>query len=211
MLLNEQLCEKLVEEEIDTIGLSLAGTGAENDQYRRGTHLEKVLSIVEYIHRIKLRTGADRPQVHIAYLLLKSGRTTIDRLPDLLRDRGIAQVVISVLDAVGSPALAQEVILPEDTQEQEALCQQLSDVAEAGRKAGLTIHYRLPAYAKKQKRVRQHIEDDDSLFTSTERQMCSENVQHAAFIGVTGKVSSLNDGESWREPHCYLERGLVPP
>lgn len=79
--------------------------------------------------------------------------------------------------------------MPEDTQEQEALCQQLSDVAEAGRTAGLTIHYRLPAYAKKQKRDRQHIEEDNSLFTITERQVCSENVQHAAFIGVTGKVS----------------------
>lgn len=153
MLLNEQLCEKLVQEEIDTIGLSLAGTGAENDQYRRGTQLEKVLSIIEHIHRIKLRTGADRPQVHIAYLLLKSGKTTIDRLPDLLRDRGIAQVVISVLDAVGSSALAQEVISPENTREKETLCRQLNDVAEAGRTVGLTIDYRLPAYAKNQKKA----------------------------------------------------------
>jgi len=181
MLLNEPLCAQLVEENIDTIAFSLAGTGAENDRYRRGTRLEQVLAIIEHIHRIKQRTGADRPHVHIAYVLLKSGRTTVGRLPDLLRDRGIAQVVISTLDTIGSPRLAPEAFSPDDNQEKEALRRQLGDVVEAGREVGLTIHCRLPAFAQKHEENQRHLD--------TEPPWCTENVQRAVFIGVTGKVS----------------------
>jgi MoaA/NifB/PqqE/SkfB family radical SAM enzyme len=188
MLVNKQMCAQLVEERIDTIGLSIAGTGAENDAYRRGTRLEKVLSVVECIQQIKQRTGADRPHVHIAYMLLKSGRSTVGRLPEVLRGRGIDQVVISVLDTVGSPALARETISPEDHQGKEALRQQLEVVVEDGRKVGLTIHYRLPAYPKNQEANQPHLEDA-SLGAFTAPHSCSENVQRAAFIGVTGKVS----------------------
>ena len=188
MLLNEQLCEQLVEERIDTIGLSLAGTGAENDAYRRGTRLDEVLSVAEHIGKLKQRTGADRPHVHIAYVLLKSGRSTVGRLPEVLQGRGIDQVVISVLDAVGSPALTPEVLSPEDHQEKEAVRQQLEVVVEDGRKIGLAIHYRLPAYPKKQEGNQPHLEDT-SLCACTAPQACSENVQRAAFIGVTGEVS----------------------
>lgn len=188
MLLTEQMCERLVRERIDTIGLSLAGTGKENDGYRQGTRLEKVLSVVERIHRIKQRTGADLPQVHIAYLLLKSGRAALDRIPAVLRDRGIAQVVISTLDTVGSPILAPEVISPEDTLEKEALRQHLDDVVEAGLEAGLTIHYQLPALPKS-RAGSQHRLEGTSLCAFTAPQVCSENVQLAAFIGVTGEVS----------------------
>lgn len=189
MLLNKQLCEQLVEENIDTIGFSLAGTGTENDLYRQGTCLEKVLSAIEHIQRIKQRAGADRPHLHIAYLLLKSGRRNLDRLPDLLCDRGIAQVVISTLDSAGSPTLVHEMFSPEDRFEMDEVEQHLEEVVEAGRKVGLAIHYRLPANPKKQDRDRQHIEDK-LLIAIPEPKMCSENVQRAAFIGVAGNVSS---------------------
>lgn len=188
MLLNERICEQLVEERIDTVGFSLAGTGAENDHYRQGTRLEKVLSVIEDIHRAKQRTGADRPHLHIAYLLLKSGIAYLDRLPDLLRNRGIAQVVVSTLDAVGSPLLANETFSPEDRLEMDEVRQHLEEVVDAGRKVGLTIYYRLPANPKKQEGDRQYIEDE-SFIPIPEPQMCSENVQCAAFIGVTGNVS----------------------
>lgn len=188
MLINEQMCAQLVEERIDTIGLSLAGTGLENDAYRRGTRLEKVLSVAECIQQIKQRTGADRPHVHVAYMLLKSGRATIGRLPEVLRGRGVDQVVISVLDAVGSPALALETISTDDRQGIKALRQQLEVVVEDGRKAGLPIHYRLPASPKNQEGNQPQLEDA-SLCGYTDPQACSENVQRAAFIGVTGEVS----------------------
>lgn len=188
MLLNERMCEQLIEEQIDTIGFSLAGTGAENDYYRRGTSLKKVLSVIERVQRIKQRTGLERPDLHIAYLLLKSGRKSLDRLPELFSHRGIAQVVISTLEAVGSPMLANETFSPADHLAMDEVRKHLDDVVEAGRKVGLTIHYRLPANPRKQGGDRQHIENE-SLNAIPEPQMCSENVQRAAFIGVAGNVS----------------------
>lgn len=220
MLLTEQMCEQLIEENIDTIGFSLAGTGPENDHYRRGTRLEKVLSVIEHIHRVKQRTGADRPHVHVAYMLLKSGRATVGRLPEVLRGRGIDQVVISVLDAVGSPALAQETISPEDHQDKEVLRQQLEVVVEDGRKAGLAIHYRLPASPKNQEGIQPHLEDT-SLCACTAPQTCNENVLRAAFIGVTGEVSPcvfvnlpltappLSSPESLARPYRPLVFGTI--
>lgn len=188
MLLNEWWCEQLVEANLDTIGFSLAGTGAENDRYRRGTRLEKVLSVIATIHGIKQRAGVDLPHIHIAYLLLKSGVQTVGRLPDLLRERGISQVVISALDAIGNPSLAQEVIAPEDNEEKETLRRQLEEIVEAGRGVGLPIHYQLPARAPQPGDKQHHLEKESSL-AITHPSWCTENIQRAAFVGVTGKVS----------------------
>ncbi|WP_319586020.1 radical SAM protein [uncultured Desulfobulbus sp.] len=188
MLLNEQQCEQLVEQHFDIIGFSLAGVGAENDQVRRGTRLSKVLSVIETIDRIKQRTGTERPTVHIAYMLLKSGLRNIHRLPDLLRDRGISQVVISTLDTVGSPSLTIEALLPETEQEKEGIRQQLENVVATGRAAGLSIHFRFPELHKQQNVDQPHFENE-SLLAIAKPQLCTENIQRAAFVGVTGNVS----------------------
>ena len=188
MLLDEGKCERLVAEDVAIVGFSLAGTGADNDQVRRGTRLAKVLSVIETIHRIKQRTGAERPAVHIAYLLLRSGLRDIHHLVDLLKGRGIAQVVISTLDFVGSPSLMREAISPEIVQDDPTIRRQLEAVVQAGQDAGLPIHFRLPALSGERQASKGYSETESLLVPAAPR-LCTENIQHAAFIGVTGTVS----------------------
>ena len=166
----------------------LAGTDAGNDQIRQGTRFTKVLSAIETIDRIKQRTGTKRPAIHIAYLLLRSGLSDIHRLTDLLKGRGISQVVISTLDFVGSPSLEQETIGPATGLDYQAVRRQLEDVAAAGQDVGLPIHFRLPASRKEQQPSKDNPQAE-TLLVLTEPQLCTENIQHSAFIGVTGTVS----------------------
>lgn len=178
MLLNAMRCEEIVKAGLDIVGLSLAGgTGTENDRVRRGASLAGVMTAIETIHAIKQRTGADRPAIHVAYLLLKSGLPTLHLLPGLLRDKGVAQVVISSVDSIGSPSPAQEALLPETAQETLSLRQLLTEIVAAGNEIGLPIHTQLPGL------------DDQPSFAAHSPRRCSENLQHAAFVGVTGKVS----------------------
>ena len=50
-LLNRQLIEKLVAEDLDVIGFSLAGIDEKNDEIRKGTPIKSVLSSIEELHR----------------------------------------------------------------------------------------------------------------------------------------------------------------
>ena len=137
MLLGHKQCERMVEEQLDIIGLSLAGTDADNDRIRQGTSLTKVLSLIDNLARIKRRLGTDRPAVHVAYLLVRSGLPTLHRLPDLLRDRGIAQVVLTTIDPFGHPFLREEAFLPDTREEEDQFRQHLDHLVADGKRADL--------------------------------------------------------------------------
>jgi MoaA/NifB/PqqE/SkfB family radical SAM enzyme len=46
-LLNRHLIERLVIEDLDVIGFSLAGIDEKNDTIRKGTHIETVLNCIK--------------------------------------------------------------------------------------------------------------------------------------------------------------------
>ena len=188
MLLDAGHCEQLVAEGVDIVCFSLAGTGEDNDQIRQGTRLAKVLSVIETIDHIKQRTCSDQPAVHIAYLLLRSGLGDIHRLVDLLKGRGLAQVVISTLDLVCSTSLAQETIGPGTGLDDQAIRRQLEAVVSAGKDTGLPIHFRLPA-SRKVQQPSEDLPEAETLLVLAKPQLCTENIQHSAFIGATGTVS----------------------
>ena len=83
-LLNRFLIEKLVNENLDVIGFSLAGIDDNNDKIREGTRIKNVLKSMEEIQRYKHKYGSDTPAVHIAYMLLGSGLDKLEKLPKFL-------------------------------------------------------------------------------------------------------------------------------
>jgi len=171
ILVDAPLADRLVGSGLDFVGFSLAGTTAEkNDALRRGTSLEKTLEAIRILQKAKEKAGAARPAIHVAFLLLRSGINELSDLPDLLEGYGIDQVVITSLDFVVSPALADEsLFLPEGEKAQELLFI-LQKVVDRGKKKGLSIYYQLSALGQKKK-------------------TCSENVQHSLFISADGLVS----------------------
>ncbi len=144
MLLDKDMLARLVDLEVAVVAFSLAGVGENNDRVRRGARFATVLEKIKILHEIKARKGAVLPQVHVAYMLLRSGLADLACLPRALAGLGVSQVVVSTLDFVGEPALAQEslrLITPEEHREAAA---RLDSLVNRSRGLGLSVHGALP-------------------------------------------------------------------
>lgn len=95
----------MVGQGLDVIGFSLAGIDEQNDKIRKGTRINKVLECMEEIHRAKDKYSVDNPEIHIAYMLMRSGLEDLEKLPEFLGKTGAAQTVVSSLSYVVSPEM----------------------------------------------------------------------------------------------------------
>jgi MoaA/NifB/PqqE/SkfB family radical SAM enzyme len=169
-LLTEKTIERLVAEGLDVIGFSLAGIDGKNDVIRKGTSIKKTLSCIAAFQRAKSKYGRENPRIHIAYMLLASGLTDIERLPEFLANTGADQTVISSLSLAVSQAMDDEsrlVRVPEDLAQ---LKQRLPEVKNAAAKRGAEVHFHL---------VAPQLADFK----------CSENVAQAVVAGSDGSIS----------------------
>lgn len=144
MVATEALLERCVTEGLDVLAFSLAGTDPGQDNIRRGTHLEQVLTAMKTLARLKAAHGSSTPRVHVAYMLLASRLGDLTRLPGLLAGLGVAQVVISTLDFVAAPELEPEVV-----ETSPALLAALARLRREAMAAGLEVHDRWSTPASK--------------------------------------------------------------
>ncbi len=170
MLLNGDRITRIIESGVDIIALSLAGTGEANDVIRKGTSLKKVLEAIRTLDREKKEMGTEKPEIHVAYMLFRSGMGELEALPALLESLGVSQVVVSTLDFVPTEELRKEAVIPETVEEYREICARLDRLVEAGRTKGLGIHYHL-------------------VSTEKRREVCTENVQRALCVSSDGAVS----------------------
>jgi len=171
MLLNQETIEFLVHEGLDIIAFSLAGVDDKrNDSVRRGTRLKTVLKAIEKINRVKAKCGTERPKIHIAYMLLRSGLNDLEKLPSFLGNIGASQAVISSLSLVVSSELETESILASDEAEFLELKQRMSDLQGIAASQGVDIHFHIVS---------------PFLKNGT----CSENIERSLVIGSEGNVS----------------------
>lgn len=213
MLLDEAICQRLVQEGLDVIAFTLAGVDERNDQIRRGTSIEQVLETIRMLNRIKEQANSPRPEIHIAYMLLRSQWEALQGLPGLLQGLNISQVIISTLDFVGEPTLAEETICPESEQEYLEWRSKLEAVVAAARQSGLDIHYWLasPPYEPSEETAPAPESELDLSFLLSQPESCTENIRRAAFVSSDGEVSPcvyMNIPVS--EAH-YLSGGLERP
>jgi MoaA/NifB/PqqE/SkfB family radical SAM enzyme len=169
-LLGRELIEKLVLQGLDIIGFSLAGVNKKNDKIRRGTQIKKVLKCMEQIHSAKEKYGADNPQIHIAYMLLRSGLEDLEKLPKFLGNTGAAQTVVSSLSFIVSPEMEMESILTGGAAEYSDLKDRLLGIRSEAANEGTKIHFHIVSPTK-------------TKFS------CSENIPHAVVVGSDGNLS----------------------
>lgn len=170
MLLNRDRITRTIESGLDIVAFSLAGTGEKNDVIRKGTSLKKVLEAIRALDRAKKEMGRVKPEIHVAYMLFRSGMNELVALPSLLEGLGVSQVVISTLDFVATEELREEVVIPATQEEFEKTRLALDQLVEAGRDKGLSVHYHLVSPEKR-------------------REVCTENVQRALCISSDGAVT----------------------
>lgn len=157
-------------EGLDIIGFSLAGVDEKNDLIRRGTRIRKVLECIEKIHRLKERHGTDNPRIHIAYMLMASRLSDLEKLPAFLSNAGVSETVVSSLSLVVAPEMQAESVLAKAEKEYADLRTRLDHVREASGKRGTPVYFHIVSPFMKG-------------FN------CSENFGNAIVIGSDGSVS----------------------
>jgi MoaA/NifB/PqqE/SkfB family radical SAM enzyme len=165
-----ELIEKMVSQGLDVIGFSLAGVDEKNDKIREGTRIKNVLECIEEIHRAKDKFGADNPQIHIAYMLLRSGLDDLEKLPEFLGNTGAAQIVVSSLSYVVSPEMETESILASGEEEYSELKERLVEVRRNAENQGTDLYFHIVSPVK-------------NNFS------CSENIHRAVVVGSDGSLS----------------------
>ncbi|WP_051173188.1 radical SAM protein [Thermodesulfobacterium hveragerdense] len=168
-LINEHIAEKIVFSQVDVLALSLAGIET-NDRIRKGTSLNQVLKAIETINSAKARLKQQNPQIHIAYMLLRSNEYELERLPEFLAGYGIQEIIVSLLDFVPSKELEEECLAPQTEEDFNLLKKRAEKVAEKANSLGLKMIFNLPS-PRSQGRV------------------CSENPIKSLFINSLGMVS----------------------
>jgi MoaA/NifB/PqqE/SkfB family radical SAM enzyme len=170
ILLNTERIERLVGLGVDLVAFSLAGTGPENDDIRKGTRLDRVLEAIRSLTKEKEVRHATRPVIHVAYMLFRSGLADLHKLPSLVKGLGVSDVVISTLDFTSDEGLLGEVLCPKTMEEYGEVLSALESVQAEGERHGLRIHYHL-AHPRERKEV------------------CTENVRRALCISSDGAVT----------------------
>ena len=169
-LLNEETVRKVVESGIDVLAFSLAGTTESNDVIRKGTSLKKVLRAIETLNREKEKGGKSGPEIHVAYMLFRSGMAELESLPSLLEGLGVSQIVVSTLDFVPTEDLRKESVIPSTQEEFEEVRSVLDRLVQAGREKGLAVHYHL-------------------VSPGNRREVCTENIRKALVVSSDGAVT----------------------
>jgi MoaA/NifB/PqqE/SkfB family radical SAM enzyme len=169
VLWTDEISDLMVELGVDLVAFSLAGTDETQDLVRCGTRVRDVREAIRSLNHAKQRHGADRPSIHLAYMVLRSGLEDATRLPDFLDGLGVDEVVMSTLDFVPSEELESETLIPQKHHEYENIRSVFAQAAEEGKKRGLSLHFRLQAPGKK-------------------RSTCTENVLNALVVSATGDV-----------------------
>ncbi|SMB99663.1 Radical SAM superfamily enzyme, MoaA/NifB/PqqE/SkfB family [Thermanaeromonas toyohensis ToBE] len=169
-LVEARTASEIVASGMDILAFSLAGIEEEHDKWRQGTTFYQVLEAINEVAAAKRRYRSQKPDIHVAYMLLRSGLENLPKLPMWLQGRGIKQVVISTLDFVPSPELKEEAISVEAPREWAKVKGLLDAVVREGRKKGLEIYYYL-------------------IDRNRPPGLCSENILRSLFVGSDGSVS----------------------
>ncbi len=169
MLIEQSNIEKIIDLQMDVIAFSLTGI-KKNDELRAGTKIDRIFKIIEQLNKMKIKKESSNPKIHIAYILLKSNFDELEEIPEIFSKKGIAHVMISLLDFVPELSLKDESLVPETEEEFNILKNKAVNVIKEGKKLNLSISFNIPHPFKKGK-------------------SCSENPLKTIFINSLGYVS----------------------
>ncbi len=169
MLLTEDTIQRLVDLQLDIIGISLAGTTARtHNQIRKGTDFNKLISHLERLCKIQAEKKTEVPAVHLAYLMLKSNFHELKEILPLAKRVGAKQIVASNQTLIVDPRLSGEAIF-NDTIRTDYYRKTLEEIKHRAARENIIFDYHGPGL------------DDASVG-------CRENVHRVCVINVEGEV-----------------------
>jgi MoaA/NifB/PqqE/SkfB family radical SAM enzyme len=170
LTLKDETACKLVDSGMDIVAVSLSGTDETGNAARLGVPFEQVCAGVERLQAVRRAKRSTHPKIHFAYLLLASNMSDVRALPALMRRLGIHATVVSTLDYLPDPALAEETFLPEQPEKLAAARKILAETADEADRLGVIFDYRLPRWELR-------------------GAGCSENIARSLFVSTDGDIS----------------------
>ena len=170
MLLDDKTIQKLISLKTDILGVSLAGATSEtHDRLRKGTEFDRIISNLERLSWLKQGMGSSVPELHLAYLMLKSNFQELNEIVPLAKGLGVRQIVSSHLSLILDPELASEAIF-NDTEHMDYYAAALEENKTMAARSGIAFDY-------------------NGLNLDKASPWCSENVCRSCMINVEGDVS----------------------
>ena len=168
--LDEGNRKRLVESGLNILGVSLAGTtAATHERFRPACRLRRIDEALTTLAEWKRKQRSEQPELHLAYLLLRSNLDETPAVVDLASRWGASQVIVSNLSWTGAQEMREESTLlhPELWPRAAKILKRARNDA---RKRGILLHYYGPAIGEP-------------------RPTCTENVLSACFVSHRGDVS----------------------
>ncbi len=108
-----------------------------------------MLKAIDEINYTKKKFKVNFPKINIAYLLLASGLEKIHKLPNLLKGRGIEQIVISTLDFISTENFKNESLRFKDLNQSNDFQKEIKKLVDHGKDFGLEIYCNVPIFSEK--------------------------------------------------------------
>ena len=190
ILLNKSTAEKLVHSGIDLVAFSLTGAGASHDRFRQGAPLAAVLQGIRTLAVAKGFNRKTGPTIHIAYMLLQDGVDEIDNLPGLLEGLAVNEIVVSTLDHVPHPVLADQAFVRKSP-EWVAVAEKMTKIKTRLAAAGTRLFF-----------------DAETATSAEHSSTCSARVDRALIIAADGGIhpcvfANLPDSAIGRKRKCF--------
>ena len=168
--MSEGLAESILDAGLDIVAFSLAGTDEASNGRWRGLSLARVRQGMAALAEAKRRRGMSEPQLHLAYLLFPEDLEALAGLPQLMEELDVAAAVISTLDYLPHPALAEQTFDGAGQARLERVGQLLADITGEVERRGRQLHHHFPR-------------------AQGQGQGCLENIGRSLFVAADGTVS----------------------
>lgn len=169
-LLDAECRRRLLASGVDIVGVSVAGaTAATHDRLREGCDLETIDARLRELAAEKESAGTERPEVHLAFIMLASNVHELEAVVDLAERWKATELVASNLTLVLDPTLEGEALL-----------------AHPERWPEVSTYLRRVKARAEQRGIRFRAYWPD---TGEALPLCTENVLSACYVSAGGDVS----------------------
>lgn len=186
MYMNEEIAAKLAASGMDIIAFSLVGTDAKSNGARVKAPFEKVCASIKMLRQAISQTkSAEKPEIHLAYLMLADRVEAVKGLPRLMAELDVEMAVISTLDYLALPEQKQLAFWPEETEKIANARVLLTKIAEEAEQNDRFIHFSLPQLQAVETGCRENI--GKTLYVDADG-----DISPCVYLNIPGKIEVEN-------------------
>jgi len=171
MRLDPETIDHLIDLKLDILGISIAGTRPEtHDRLRSGTDFERITRSLMELKEKKTRKNTSLPEVHLAYIMLKSNFEDLREIITYAKSIGSKDLVCSNLNYFPSSELRKEAMFLDESKKN-YYYETLQGLKARAEKNEVNLFFYSP-------------------FLKTPMPLCPENILRSCYISHDGLVSS---------------------